>query len=216
MHRLAIIAVAGLAVVGCSDPKAASKKNFEKVINAHIAENPPCIGLPNSTVTPANVQPNAWPRYIDSTASIQGAQALEQYEALVKVGLANGSDSTVQSRQMFGAPRTTNVRVYQLTDMGKEASSEATGMWGGTGTQLCFGTPEVKEIKLFTEPAPAASGATVSQVDYSYTVKDAPAWATNETMTAAFPDLKTLSEGPVEAKALLFLTNEGWKYYTGR
>ncbi|WP_297799977.1 hypothetical protein [uncultured Brevundimonas sp.] len=216
MNRFAIMALSGLALAGCSDPKDASKRNFEKVINEYIAQHPPCIVLPNSNAAPANTQPSDWPRYI----SIDDSSPIEtplraRYEALVQAGLANGTDGTVQTQRLFTSD-TVKVRIYQLTDMGKAAASEATGVWGGSGTQLCFGKPEVKSVKLFTEPAPSGAGTTISQVDYSFTVNDLPSWASNAAMTTAYPELKTIVDGPVDDKAVLYLTNEGWKFFDGK
>lgn len=51
---------------------------------------------------------------------------------------------------------------------------------------FCYGEPAVKEIVRFTEPGDMM-GMTVSQVEYTYQLKNMPEWAKSKAMQAQFP-----------------------------
>lgn len=53
-------------------------------------------------------------------------------------------------------------------------------------------------------------GMTVSQVEYSYQLKNLPEWAKSKPMQEAFPQLARDSADTLEGKAAVVLMNEGW------
>ena len=218
MRLTGIVCVAALAVAGCSDPKEASKGNFETAINAWIEKNPPCLSIPRSNVRGANANDAPFPRYLNASpvtaqyAVESRARERAPFDAMVDAGLMKVEEATVSVKPLFGNQnRDVPVRAYDLTDAGKKTLSsegEKTA-FSSPSQRFCYGTPTVDEIVQFTEPADAM-GDKISQVSYRYHLKDLPDWARNEEMQTAFPQLKKDLADSIDGKAAVILTNEGW------
>ena len=223
MNRsMSVLVPAALLVAGCSDPKAATKANFEAVINAYAEQHPSCFTLPRGDVAdggagetqfPLNVE--VTPRVLEFTRQINPGR-LEQFEALVSAGLLKMDSRRLPKPAAFGASAETaavHVRSYSLTNEGTAALEKADerddAFLGSRAPRLCFGTPVVDEVVRFTEPADAM-GAKVSMVAYTYHLKNVPAWALVDRMRKAFPELESSAAKGQEATAHLALTNEGW------
>lgn len=219
MRSIALLALGAvsLPLAACSNPKEASKGNFEHAINAWIEKNPPCLNLPDSTVTPDGAGDAAFPRYVDASPvtarfAIENRQRRQApFDALVDAGLMKVQETRIPVKMMFGGAKEVPVRAYDLTDAGKKAvSSEGEkSAFGPPRQKLCYGTPTVDEIVQFTEPADAL-GVKMSRVTYRYHLKDLPDWAQNAKMRAAFPRLEKESAEGLDASAVVVLTNEGW------
>lgn len=221
MRRTAVTCMVSLVVAGCSDPKKPSESNFKAAIDAHLAKSPACLDLPTSSVQPAGESRSytALPLYYEVPVRPGAAHDLfkrqtRQVDALVSVGLMEATDATIPQRGMFADDaRTIQVQAYDLTDKGRQAlakpSKGATNAFRSSRNRLCYGTPEVVEIRQFTEPADAM-GMSVSRVAYTYRLQDKADWATNHAMVEAFPVLKRTTGDKVEDKADVILTNKGW------
>ncbi|WMY11304.1 hypothetical protein [Paraburkholderia phenoliruptrix] len=55
-------------------------------------------------------------------------------------------------------------------------------------------------------------GTKISQVNYLYEVDDAPAWAKQPAIQAAYPSLQHDLSGAPGDKAVLVATNDGWMH----
>jgi len=208
-----------MLVGGCSDPKEASKTNFQTAIDNWIGKNPPCIAIPRGNVTPAQKTEAPFPRYIDASP-LTAQFALESrarqeapFLALVDAGLMTVRNAGVSVRaSLFGdAEKEIPVHAYDLSEEGRKAvvtEGEKTA-FGSPAQRFCYGTPQVDEVVQYTEPADAM-GMKISQVTYRYHLKDMPAWAGNAKMKAAFPELERNAAASLDGKAAVILTNEGW------
>lgn len=216
-----IFAVASVAVLvaGCSDPKAASKKNFETAINDWISKNPPCLALPSGSVRAAGRAADAgvFPLYVEVANSEHPARLENQkkaaapFEALAAAGLLKGEPAEIEQSGYFAGPQPKlAVVAYTLTPEGEKAFSEKgpASRWGSTPS-FCYGEPSVKEIVRFTEPGDMM-GMTVSQVEYSYQLNNLPEWAKSKPMQEAFPQLARDNADTLQDEDVVVLMNEGW------
>ncbi len=219
MRCLVLLATMAFAVSACSDdPKAASKQNFQSAINAYIQQQPACLSIPRSGVKPDGESPPAFPRYVSIAPAttelprqnLQQAQA--SFEALVEAGLMSAAETTIKVSDLWGRRAVdVPVRAYSLTAEGQKALSvvgEQTAFMS-PDQRLCYGKPTVDDVIRFTEPA-EMMGMKVSHVSYRYRLADVPAWARHPAMQAAFPQLQRDTAGPLEAKAAVVMTSEGW------
>lgn len=207
-----------VALAGCSDPKAASEGNFEAAINGWIANDPPCLTIPRSMVTPAEATEDTFPRYVDATpgrsaiAEKNRQTQLAAFDALVDAGLMTVENRTIRVRHgLFDDQRDLPVRAYSLSEEGRSAisvNSERTTLIRAS-ERFCYGVPTVADIVQFTEPADAM-GFKASQVTYRYQLRDLPSWASNEKMLAAFPQLVRDTAESLEGRTAVVLTNDGW------
>lgn len=220
MKFVAVLALPIIALAGCSNPKEASKSNFEHAINDWIEKGPPCLDIPDGTVTAPGQKYDALPAYVEATPRTQPfaeesrQRRLAPLDALVDAGLFKKATTEIEQQNMFGgAERKVAVIAYDFTDAGKAAFSEDAGesIMGGKRSGLCYGKPHVDEVTNFTQPADMM-GMTLSQVSYTYHLADLPAWANNPKVKAAFPDVARNTAKSLEAKAAVVLTNDGWKH----
>lgn len=217
--HVALIA-SSVVVASCSDSKAASKDNFQQAINEWIEKGPPCLSVPDGSVTAPGQEYNAMPRYVAATPAKQPfaeesrQRRLAPLEALVDAGVLKSTRTEIERRSMFG-DRENKVAViaYDFTENGKASFKEDAGrsVFGGTRSGLCYGKPQVDEVTQFTQPG-EMMGMTLSQVSYKYHLADLPDWAKNPKVKAAFPDLARNTAESIDGKATLILTNDGWKH----
>lgn len=212
-----LVAVAAL-VAGCSDPKAASKKNFETAINDWISQNPPCLSLPYSGVRAADRAADAgvFPVYVEAAVSDHPVRLENQkkaavpFEAMAAAGLLKGEPAEITQSGFFAGPQPKlAVVAYTLTPEGEKAFSAKGNSRMMADPSFCYGEPAVKEIVRFTEPGDMM-GMTVSQVEYTYQLKNMPEWAKSKPMQAAFPQLARDNAETLEDKDAVVLMNEGW------
>jgi len=67
MKVFPILTLSTIALAGCSNPKEANKSNFEHAINEWIEKGPPCLDVPDRTVTAPGQKYNALPAYVEAT-----------------------------------------------------------------------------------------------------------------------------------------------------
>lgn len=220
MKIVPLLALSIAALAGCSNAKEANKSNFARAINDWIEKGPPCLNVPDGTVTAPGQRYDALPAYVEAVPRKQQfaeearQRRLAPLDALVDAGIMKKSTIEVEQRNMFGgAERKVAVIAYDLTDQGKAAYSKDAGSstMGGKRTGLCYGKPHVDEVTNFTQPADMM-GMTLSQVSYKYHLVDLPAWVNNSKVKAAFPDLARNTAESLDGKAAVVLTNDGWKH----
>ncbi|MBN3859013.1 hypothetical protein GKC56_00360 [Neisseriaceae bacterium PsAf] len=181
-----------VALVGCSDPKAANEKNFKKVIQAHLDEYGDQVICINA---PVGQEQNV---IAENDVKYPFAAALTSAGLLKEEKLSNNNDTEATIAQSN----------FTLTDEGQKFVKAQ----NANATDFCSGKFTVEKINNFTEPADAL-GETISKVDYRVKVKDLADWATNEEVQTLYPGLKPLTnpEG-YDVKSILGLTNNGWEY----
>ena len=197
-YRIMFIALAVL-VAGCSDPKAASEKNFKAVIQKQLDDAyPKCYvvqtfpAVPNPYLT----------------------QELAGFKALLTAGLLAEKEEPHEVADGWrGKTMVVMQTVFDLTEEGKKFYKADVGgfLTKGQGG-LCFGKASVQEITQFTEPSDMM-GMRGSNVSFTYSVSDFPAWAKSPEILAAFSRIKADVESdktPIKGREILVLTNKGW------
>ena len=222
MRTFVILAASTVMLASCSNPKEANKGNFQHAINDWIEKSPPCLSMPDGTVTEAKQARGELPVYVEADPAAQPyseesrQRHLAPLDALVNAGLLKSSRTEVdQGQGMFGSDnKKVAVIAYDFTEKGKSAFKEEEAQkssFGGTRSGFCYGKPEVDEVTQFTQPGDMM-GMTISQVSYKYHLADLPDWAKNPKVKSAFPDLARNTAESLDAKAALVLTNDGWKH----
>lgn len=215
-----IATVSAVALAGCSNSKEASKGNFEHAINDWIEKQPPCLGVPDGTVTAPGQKYGSLPVYVEATPSKSPydeesrQRRLAPLTALAEAGLLKVTKTEIEQKNMFGgSEQKVAVMAFDLSDKGKSAYSNESSKTAMSGVRsgFCYGKPHVDEVTNFTQPGDMM-GMTISQVSYKYHLADLPDWAENAKVTEAFPELKRNTAESRDAKAAVVLTNDGWKH----
>jgi hypothetical protein len=113
------------------------------------------------------------------------------YDALISAGL-------LAQKAQAGAT------AYELTVAGRAAFDR--DIVNKSAGNFCYGRRKVTSITSARHDSPATE-----LVEYQYTVSDAPAWARNSALQAAFPQIATDLSGPHAAQATLLNTTDGWQ-----
>ena len=198
--RLIVAAICSLALSACSDPKAASEKNFKSAIQAFLdIEYPRCYVL---IKIPQTLQAKSGDKRL--------------FDALTKAGALTATESQVEVNMPFKGKQLESALKYDLTDEGKKfyRAEVEKRVFGDSVGGLCFGKATVTEITNFTEPADIF-GVKVSRVQYGYAVSALPAWSKSTELLALYPQLKADVESeakPVKAIAGVVLTHNGWMH----
>lgn len=213
LSTMLIPAATALLLAGCGSSTSPSKSNFAKAINTALAKN--CIvANPNASITMA-VTGHQYPVGVQEQKAVSGmfggttqAQADKQnaatfgpFDALVKAGLLTVTTGQVQDA-IFHKP--VPGKTYALTPAGEKALRSKDGL------AFCAGHWQVKEVTNFTEPGKAFTGATMSEVQFTYEAADVPQWV-QAAVSAGFPNLKETIGTPGKGRADLTLTNNGWE-----
>jgi hypothetical protein len=194
LHTLRTAAVCGAALLitaGCNK-KADNSINYKSAINSYYSAHPACLFS----------QPVQFPA--QKTTSDQSATT--PYDALVDQGLL--VRTTAEKKVFIVASK--QVTNYDLSSNGRSA-------WTADTTQpgfgnFCYGHRSVSTIDSST-PTTSDVGAT-TQVNYHYTVSDAPSWASAAETKTAFPNVATDLAGPQAAAVTLTNTSSGWQVTT--
>lgn len=190
-----------VALSGCSDPKAASEKNFKIAAQAYLdSVYPKCYHTETFPVTRDYIE----------------GEKRNVLPALVKAGLLSEQElSRVETRSWSGDGKFLVKSAFSLTEDGRKFYMEPAKTPGQDKSGgFCLGKAEVTELARFTEPS-EISGHRISRVNYSYAVKELPGWAKSEDIQAAIPDLKADAESAIEALKrtdTFVLTNTGWMH----
>lgn len=193
-----LMLLAGLA--GCSDPKAATGKNFKAAAQDYLDSTyPKCYVARNFPVTE-----EYFPG--EPGSSLPG---------LAKAGLVSETElSRREIADWSGGGKKTRVKsTFDLTGEGRKFYKESVqhAMQGMVGA-FCAGKAKVSEIVRYTEPSDAF-GTRVSRVHYTYYVDDLPKWASTPELVSAVHSLKEDVESkdkPIKKTETFVLTNEGW------
>jgi hypothetical protein len=180
-------AVAVLAT-GCNK-KADNTANFSNAINTYYSAHPACLWS-DSMKFPVQVDTS-------DTSKTSG------YDALVDQGLL--TRTTAEKKKLIIASE--QVTNYDLSDKGR-SSWTADVQQPGFGN-FCYGHRKVSSIDSST-PTNSTVGAT-TQVDYHYTLADAPGWATAAETENAYLQIRADLSGPQPARATLTNTSSGWQ-----
>jgi hypothetical protein len=190
--------VLGLGLVGCSNPKDASKENFAKVLSQKIAKQPyrlvngkePCVMEVHQI----------------------GIETLEDepQEALVKLGLLS---SRTVGQASVSSNGSREQKIYELTDKGKQtAEPRGTNIQNPTRYGFRYCKVVFKEILSYAEPS-GGYGPKAARVKYAYTLEGIPDWAKDETLLnldSTMKGLLGLAGKAIPDEQSLVLTNEGW------
>lgn len=202
MKKLILSSMILLALTACSDPKKPNETNFKNAINEYL-----------TTTYPECYIKGNYPLEYDQSA-LKYAET-ETWDMLVSENILNKTNNKrIEKENWSGKEKEITTVVYDLTEEGKKyytvnATKDYRGQEIGA---FCFGTASVDSVSNFTEPSDAF-GMTITHVKYSYAVADIPAWIKPEKLPKNQYKLKADSESvkaPIETKATLILTNNGW------
>jgi hypothetical protein len=200
--------VLGLGLVGCGNPKDASKGNFGKAISQKLAKDVYAIPEPSESDTPQTYSES---RCVVPAGSLGVEKNKnEMQEALVKVGLLT-SRTVKPSKDNYFMRGDQEATIYELSDQGKKIVQ--TAKYANDGRYVLPVCKVVfKEVVSYTEPSDVL-GTKLSRVKYSYTLEDFPAWSKDEALLNASGNLKRKlgkAGEAITADMALVLTNEGW------
>lgn len=215
MRTIVLTLGAGIAALltACGSAKDASEGNFKKIIDAHYAKD--CIAVQpdggfgvDSETFPVTIElePVKHPNQAE-----RNAEKLAQFEALAKAGLLSVKDTQVQGKGgLWGHQgQMLDAKEYALTDAGRASYQETERTRARKTGEFCAGHYAVDAIKRFTEPG-SLGPYTASEVSYTYSPQNVPAWANNPAVRAAIPQLDRQLQERQEGRAVMILTNEGW------
>lgn len=184
---------------GCGSKQDANKSNFQSAIQDYLdTKKGVCVMLPAKDV----------PFTLQKTGGMNFINEPEKAAALVSAGLLSEKDTEVKAA--FGNQMVAGIQ-YSLTDDGKKYLVKGAAGNLGNWDAFCGGKYKVKEVENFTQPADMF-GTKISQVNYLYEVDDAPAWAKQPAIQAAYPSVQHDLSGAPGDKAVLVATNEGWMH----
>jgi hypothetical protein len=202
MSKVTVIAAATcglLALAGCGSKQDANKSNFQSAIQDYLdTKKGICVMLPAKEV----------PFTLQKTGGMNFINEPEKATALVSAGLLSAKDTEVKAA--FGNQMVAGIQ-YSLTDDGKKYLVKGAAGNLGNWDAFCGGKYKVKEVENFTQPADMF-GTKISQVNFLYEVDDAPAWAKQPALQAAYPSVQHDLSGTPGDKAVLVATNDGWMH----
>ena len=184
-------AVCGIVVfltAGCNK-KQDNTMNFTSAINNYYSAHPACLWS----------EPIKFPVQADTSDTSKTSG----YDALVDQGLL--VRTTAEKKKLIIASK--QVNNYDLSDKGRSAWTADVDQ-PGFGN-FCYGHRKVSSIDSST-PATSEVGAT-TDINYHYTLADAPAWAGAAETQNAYPQLHSDLAGPQTGRATLTNTSNGWQ-----
>lgn len=207
MNKTMIVAatVAALALSGCSSKKP-SKANFKKALDAYLAENgQACLAITQWPVVVSVDGRGPMLRYTENEGE-------EQMQALAKAGLVESRQVNTPASFMRPAGRALE---YSLTKKGQAALRKESGREArGRVNDLCFARVVVDEVVRWNEPNDRGP-YTMTEVTYTYKLRDVAGWAKSDDVQQAFPDLRRMlrDAGSVRQEHAMRLTSDGWIAY---
>ncbi|PTM45496.1 hypothetical protein C8J24_1717 [Sphingomonas aerolata] len=206
---LALIISANLSA--CSDPKAASKDNFQDAIEP-VVKNAFCRPLPIAQyrlTEKASEDVPAFPIVIGAVAEQWAGstenQVRSMLEAAAKEGFLERTEKTTPAAYgSSDALKPTHVVSYEPSNKGKGMFRGIAGKRAGSPERpnVCAGDGKIDEIVRWTEPADAF-GQTMTQVTYTYSGTNFVEGAPKEMIAAA--------SKPKEATITLVKMSDGWQ-----
>jgi len=206
-YKIAYIVIALSFITGCSDPNAANESNFRQAISEFYITKKACFTVNHEF--PINIVSNPiLTKTIDYMYSGDDEAMLTE---LVNEGFLS-IEKTEAVPQMFGFTKPRPALKYSLTQHGEEVAK----VIGGHGTDFCYGNYVLLEITNFTEPSDVM-GNKVTRVKYTYQADGIEDWAKSEPLINRFGVLSrdiNSDKEPINGKADLVLTNNGWVHQT--
>jgi len=179
------------------EPADTDESAMREAINEALARfDAACIHPPlaaRGDVFPATVE-----------AAANGGEWLRKMESLEAVGFFTGSPVQVQGRP---------AKTFRLTERGQGVYRQETSGLGIHTHLFCYGSPEVVEILAYTDQVDMPTGGTMTQVTFTYAVRDAAGWARDSAVREAFAEIDqdlASSQTPQEGQVVLVKTGEGW------
>lgn len=201
MRKIACAVLSLTVLAGCSDPKAASEKNFKVAAQAYLDTiYPKCYVIQNFPITKDYYQGDTRNSLI----------------ALAKAGLVQEKELSRKDVRDWGGEKRIQVKSsFELSETGRKFyKQDVASAYGGKYSGFCVGKAEVMEVVRYTEPADTF-GQRLSQVNFTYTVKDLPDWAKSSELIEAVPALKPdvgSDVEPLKRTDTFVLTNNGWMH----
>lgn len=206
-----------LSLSGCLDPKQANKANFAAAIASGFdaagdAKRSLCMELPGEWAKDrasfSIEQPKA--HFESRDTKYNANKELNALGPLVENGLLERTDSQFKKpwsgdyvRSSFTITETTKPLLRE-----KKVGNDFIGY--SVKTWLCVGKLVLVEVNGYTEPADLM-GKRVSEVTTTLRYDDLPAWVSNESVTAYWPNTAEASTGNLTRKIALVLTGDGWE-----
>jgi hypothetical protein len=179
--------IALLLATGCNK-KADNTINYKSAIDSYYSAHPVCV-FSDAVKFPLQV-------------ATSDASRTAPYDALVDQGLL--VRTSAEKKIIILSKQENN---YDLSNEGRQAWTADTSQ-PGYGN-FCYGHLSVRSIDSST-PTTSNPGAT-TQVNYHYSISDAPSWATAAETKTAFPSVQANLSGPQPASATLTNTSNGWQ-----
>jgi hypothetical protein len=196
-----------VALAACGSAKDASNGNFEKALNAHFARE--CIPVQPFVMAENRqyplvvaLQPKSDIASLQANVDKANATATRPLDVLVHAGLLSESDGTVKKRGWLGGEYTAPTKTYSLTEAGKKALVSPDEL------TMCAGHYKVDEVARFSEPSNAL-GHTISEVSFTFSPIDVPAWAKDDGVQKAYGLNARLAEHSKGTRTLV-LASDGW------
>jgi hypothetical protein len=188
IRTAALCGAAILLASGCNK-KADNTINFTSAINTYYSAHPACLWS----------DPIKFPVQADTS----NATKTSGYDALVDQGLL--VRTTAEKKVLIIASK--QVNNYDLSDKGRSAWTADVNQ-PGYGN-FCYGHRKVSTIDGSTATTDAVGATT--QIDYHYTLSDAPDWAKAAETQTAYPQIQTDLAAPQSGHATLTNTSNGWQ-----
>lgn len=190
-----------MGVSGCGDPQAATEHNFAIAIQAYL-----------DSIYPKCYLYASFPVTVDW--EVGGLR--QRLRALAAAGVLSETRHTTSIATLDGQRKATDAPTFELTGLGRQYyRPDAIRTPGGKAVGgLCVGRAQVAGIKQFSEPS-ELYGQRVSQVNYTYVVRDFPTWTQHPAVQAQFRELQVdqaSERRPLQALDVLVLTNKGWMH----
>jgi hypothetical protein len=196
--RVVLLSGLILSLIACGSVKDANKSNFRKAIQAYLDTQPGLCAVISVKEMPFTL----------SSSSFGFDVSSQRANALVDAGLLSKKDT--QAKADFGNKVVPAVE-YQITTAGQKARVEnATDSLFKQNT-FCTGKYVVVDIDNFTEPS-NMMGMTVTEVRFRYKVDNPSNWAKTKSLRAIFNNFEKETQGDMQGRAALVLTNNGWMH----
>lgn len=191
-----------VALAGCGAGDRLDETELKTAIDAHLAENPRCIG-DVAWRFPADLRSE-----YDRQREPHHAAMMERLERLEQLGLVR---SAPVPNAAWGRPLR-----YELTEAGQQVYREVpAGRMDPRkpAGSFCYGVAVVDSLVRYTEPAEGA-GQVQTEVTYTSRVADVAPWARDPDLRRLYPEIeRELGEGgvPREMRAILVRMSDGWQ-----
>ncbi len=208
LRAIFCISILANLITGCDNPKAANEDNFKKAIASALPEKKLNCFTQDVTLLRTFKQPVP----IDFPLDLEKREEFPVVKVLTKVGLLSTSEITVN--ESFSINNKVPGTRYTLTKDGEKffkrnlIPSDRSKKING----FCLGEIEIDKVINFTEPANQL-GTTVSEVKYTYRIKNLPSWTEDSEVQASIPYVAKMvqtKDKPAESTAALILTSKGW------